>query len=122
MEQGDGNTTVGHLKAAVRRFVRDREWERFHTPRNLAESICIESAELLEIFQWASEHEDPVAEDTEVRERIEEELSDVLVYCISLANAAEIDIARAVLSKTKKNEEKYPIEKYRGTYVKPRKI
>ena len=121
MESGDGHTTVTDLKATVARFVKDREWERFHTPRNLAESICIESAELLELFQWSDQDEAPTANSPPMLKKLEEELADVLIYCIAIANATGIDVTTAILNKMKRNEEKYPTERYKGTYSKPEK-
>ena len=121
MEDNDNNTTLQGLKSAVQTFVKDREWEKYHTPRNLAESISIEASELLELFQWSlSEEKSPVMEPEKLR-RLKDELADVLVYCISLANATGIDITTVILSKMKKDEEKYPTEKYRGTYSRPGK-
>jgi NTP pyrophosphatase (non-canonical NTP hydrolase) len=115
MEHSDRRITIQDLKDAVRKFVEEREWEKYHTPRNLAESISIEASELLELFQWSLKEEetpiDPV--------KLADELADVLVYCLSLANATGIDIVNCVLSKLKRNEEKYPTERYRGTYSKP---
>ncbi|MEM1666389.1 MAG: nucleotide pyrophosphohydrolase [Nitrososphaerota archaeon] len=105
----DNVTTINELKVLVENFVKARKWEKFHTPRNLAESICIEAAELLEIFQWNLENEsinDPITLD-----KIKEELADVLIYCISMANNVKIDIATSIVDKIRKNEEKYPLER-----------
>ena len=115
----DNSTTVEDLKNAVRSFVKEREWEKFHTLRNLAESISIESAELLEVFQWTTEDEGSHAGNDQVRLRLESELADILVYCVSLANAAGIDISKAFFDKMRRNEQRYPVEKFRGVYVKP---
>ena len=107
------------MKKLVEKFVRDREWEKFHTPRSLAESICIEAAELLEIFQWSLANEtDSILNDPIKFGRLKEELADVLIYCLSLANRAKIDIAKAIADKMEKNERKYPIEKFKGFYEK----
>jgi NTP pyrophosphatase (non-canonical NTP hydrolase) len=116
----DNNTTFEDLKEAVRKFVRDREWEKYHTPRNLAESISIESCELLELFQW-SLSEDESSVDSMRLSQLEDELADILVYCISLANVTKIDVTTAILNKMKKNEQRYPAQKYKGTYSKPEK-
>jgi len=70
----DSHTTMTDLKATVARFVKDREWERFHTPRNLAESICIESAELLEVFQWSDEDEAPTTDSPPMLKKLGETL------------------------------------------------
>jgi len=115
MRHSDDCTSIGSLKENVGKFVKDREWEKFHNPKDLAEAICIEAAELLEVFQWTSSDE-AVRQigDTSKLERIEEELADVLVYCLSLANVTGIDLAKAVVNKLNKNSAKYPLEKYRG--------
>jgi len=118
MDYNDNSTTLQTLKSAVRTFVKDREWEKYHTPRNLAESISIEASELLELFQWSLEEETSSLDSAKLSQ-LEDELADILVYCISLANVTNIDISTVVLNKMKRNEEKYPAERYRGTYSKP---
>lgn len=120
MEQNDNNTTLQNLKTAVRNFVKDRAWEKYHTARNLAESISIEASELLELFQWSlDKDETEVTGNSAKLGKVEEELADVLIYCVGLANATGIDIAQAILHKLEKNEDKYPIGECRGTYSKP---
>jgi len=107
----DAVTTINDLKSVVEKFVKDRRWEKFHTFKNLAESICIEAAELLEIFQWnIGDEADSVVNDPVKFNRLKEELADVLIYCISMASSARIDIAEAIFNKIKKNEKKYPIK------------
>jgi dCTP diphosphatase len=91
---------------ALRQFVAARDWKQFHTRENLAKSISIEAAELLELFQWGDEPEE---------ERIREELADVLAYCLHLADDLGIDVDDLVLEKVAKNELKYPVEKSKGT-------
>ena len=101
---GDSNSSIQELKELVGKFVHDREWEKFHNPKDLAEAICIEAAELLEVFQWMSSDEAVrQIDDSSKLERIEEELADVLVYCLSLANVTGIDLANAVANKLNKN-------------------
>jgi NTP pyrophosphatase (non-canonical NTP hydrolase) len=90
---------------ALREFVAARDWQQFHTRENLAKSISIEAAELLELFQWDDEPDE---------ERIREELADVLAYCLHLADDMGFDIDDIVLEKIAKNELKYPVEKSRG--------
>ncbi len=90
----------------IRRFTADRQWERYHTPENLAKSIAIEAAELLECFQW-----DPSGGDLV---HVGEELADVLVYCRNLLDALGLDEDEIVNDKMAKNEAKYPVEKARG--------
>ncbi len=90
----------------IRRFTADREWEQYHTPGNLAKSIAIEAAELLECFQWSDTGYD--------REHVKEELADVLVYCRNLLDELGLDEDEIVNAKMTKNEAKYPVEKARG--------
>ena len=87
-----------------------RDWKQYHTPKDLAISLCLGSAELLEVFQWSGG-------DTECREKLpamREELADVLMYAISLADRLGLDLDEIVLEKLRRNEEKYPVEKARG--------
>jgi NTP pyrophosphatase (non-canonical NTP hydrolase) len=97
--------TNGEIIASLRAFVKDREWGQFHTPENLAKSISIEAAELLEIFQWG-----PPDADNELRD----ELADVLTYCFLLADKYDLDPEELILSKLEKTKAKYPVEKARG--------
>ncbi len=109
----DGTTTVGALRTAVRRFVRERDWERFHLPKDLAIAISVEASELLERFLWR----DPAPTATlspEDRSAIAEELADVVIYGVSLADVLEVDLSEAVLAKLKKDEVKYPADRFRG--------
>ena len=90
----------------IRQFSADREFEQFHTPENLAKSICIEASELLEHFQWDATFD---------KEAVCEELADVMVYCLNMADALEVDFREIILKKMAKNEAKYPVEKARGS-------
>ena len=120
MERSDSNTSIQDLKASVQKFISDREWEKYHSPRNLAESICIESAELLELFQWSNAGQEPVAAANPISsKKIEEELADIIIYSLSMTNALGIDISNAVLEKLERNARKYPVERCRGVYIKP---
>jgi dCTP diphosphatase len=111
----DSETTITQLKSLVQEFVQDREWTKYHTLKNLAGSISIEAAELMEIFQWAKDSEiSSILMDN--RSEIEAELADILIYCMSFSNASGIDIAESIRKKIKENERKYPVEKYRGKY------
>lgn len=113
----DHTTTVAQLRAAMQRFVDERDWREFHDPKNLAMSIAIESAELMEHFQWLrSEQLADAAARPEMRQQICEELADILCYALSFANALNIDVAQAVTDKLVKNEQKYPAERFRGRF------
>lgn len=98
-------------------FRDERDWKQFHSPRNLAASISIEAAELLELFQWSSDA--TLAEDLEARrENLERELADVVIYAILLAHDTGVDLEEAVAAKLAENAEKYPSEKARGSSAK----
>lgn len=115
MNKKDENTNIEELKLMVKEFVQKRDWQIFHTPRNLAESISIESAELLEIFQWFTREDGfKIKYDSTRRERIRDELADVLIYSLSLSNIMEIDITKTIRDKLTKNENRYPISKFKG--------
>ena len=108
------------LKTKVRKFVRERDWEKYHTPKDLAIAISIEANELLEIFQWMRDSEsENVKENKQMMERIEGELADILNFCINMANVLELDIPEIVIKKLKEAESKYPKNKYRGVWSKP---
>lgn len=92
--------------ARIRKFTEERDWDRFHSPSNLAKSIVIEAGELLECFQWSDTHYDVNA--------VKEELADVIVYCQDLIDKLGLDIDEIVNAKMDKNEAKYPIEKAKG--------
>ena len=86
-------------------FQAERDWKKFHTPENLAKSISIEAAELLEHFQWGKEY---------YLEEVSEELADVLIYCIYMVDALDLDIREIILNKMEKNAIKYPVDKSKG--------
>lgn len=102
--------SVKELQAAVAAFVHERDWEQFHTPANLAKSVSIEAGELLECFQWNNEAFD--------RNAVQEELADVINYCLCMANALGLNAADIVLAKMEKNARKYPVEKAKGSALK----
>ena len=111
----DNNTTVGQLRASVETFVAERDWLQFHNAKDLAISISLEAAELLEEFQWLDSAGVAAASaDPEARNRIRFELADIVVYCLCLSNALELDVSDAVLEKLKLAGEKYRREQFRG--------
>jgi dCTP diphosphatase len=113
----DERTTVGELKTLVRQFVRQRDWEQFHTPKNLSMGIAVEAAELMEIFQWHDAAAGVALMRTAPSRRAAtEELADVVIYCLAFANRADIDLARAVRSKLARDRRRYPVRKFRGRF------
>ena len=102
------------LSQRIRKFNEDRDWDRFHTPANLAKSISIEANELLEHFQWSDDPYD--------RDGVLEELADVANYCIQLAQVLGVDLVEIVNGKMDVSEQKYPVEKARGVSTKYDKL
>lgn len=114
----DQITTVESLKDLVRGFISEREWGPYHTPKNVAASVAIEAAELLEHFQW--EHPTPEQLSPAKRGEIADEMADVLAYLLSLANVLDIDLAASLQQKMCKNRSKYPADRFRGRWEKVR--
>ncbi len=111
----DSDVTVSQLKAQVAAFRDARDWKQFHNPKDLAASISIEANELLELFQWKTADEvDALLKDAKKREDVQDELADIVVYCLSAADQMDIDLSDAIAAKLKKNEEKYPVDKAFG--------
>lgn len=107
----DTSTTLDELRTAVTGFVAARNWQPFHTPKNLAMSIAIEAAELMEHFQWlTAEQAQQLAANAEQRAIVADELADVLIYCLSFANSIDIDISRAIRAKLERNEARFPVK------------
>lgn len=105
----DSQTTIAELKEHIMDFARKRGWGKAHNALNLAVSVNLEASELLEIFQWCSQAEaDKAARETD-REHFLEELADVMIYCIELACAYDVDIAAAIEDKMEKNGKTYPV-------------
>ena len=104
----DNSTRIGELKDELRRFVDERNWNKYHHPKELAISIAIEAAELLEIFQWDEKASiDDIKKDKQAMDRIKEELADVIMYILHLANQLDLDVSEAVMTKLNKNRLKY---------------
>lgn len=105
------------LTARLRAFARERDWEQFHAPKNLAMALAIEAAEVMEHFQWLSEQQSgelPPA----VKEQVAAELADVFIYTVRLADRLGVDLAPAVEAKILVNAARYPVEKSRGSVKK----
>jgi len=111
----DAVTTLADLKQRVLAFSRERDWEQFHSPKNLSMALAAEAAELMEHFLWV----EPAASQDRARERarrreIEDELADVVIYALEFANVTGTDLAAAIEAKLAVNAMKYPVEKARG--------
>lgn len=105
---------INDLNARIKKFNDDRDWNKFHTPVNLAKSIAIEAGELLECFQWNSEKYDV--------ESVKEELADVMNYCIQMSQVMNFDLIEVINQKIDKTEKKYPVDKAKGISTKYTKL
>ncbi|XCP86145.1 nucleotide pyrophosphohydrolase [Roseburia hominis] len=106
--------SIEELQEKITAFRDERNWKQFHNPKDLAISISLEAAELLEIFQWSGAD----LEAADKKEKIEEELADVMIYCGLMADAVGLDIDEMILKKLKRNNEKYPVDKAYGSNAK----
>ena len=111
----DDATTLAEIRARVLAFVRERDWEQFHAPKNLSMALAAEAGELMEHFLWATpEQSRQLTVDPVKRAKIEQELADVVIYALEFANMTGIDVAAAIDRKLALNAQKYPVEKSRG--------
>ena len=113
----DNKKTIQELKSLIEAFVDARDWQQFHSPKNLSMSLSIEAAELMELFQWLDLDEArEVMKTGAVRENAVDEIADVLIYALAFCNSNDIDIAEAVIRKMEKNNQKYPADKFKGHF------
>ena len=113
----DTTTTLETLKEAVRRFAAERDWEPFHSPKNLVMGMAVETAELMEHFLWIeNDASRRVVDDKAKLGEVADEMADVACYLLALSNSLGIDLSDAVLGKLAKNAIKYPVEKCKGRY------
>jgi len=102
------------LRSALRAFAAEREWDQFHSPKNLSMALIVEVAELVEHFQWLTEAESR-ALPPEKAKQVAEEIADIQIYLVRLADKVGVDIEAAVTAKLEQNERKYPADKARGS-------
>jgi dCTP diphosphatase len=111
----DATTSIAELKSRVLAFAHEREWEQFHSPKNLSMALAAEAGELMEHFLWAdTAGSQAIAREPAKRVKIEEELADVVIYALEFANMTGIDVAAVIETKMAANAKKYPVEKARG--------
>jgi len=108
-----GNGELSDIAERIRMFARARDWERFHTPKNLAASVAIEAAELQEVFQWLSDEQSQNLSRNQIV-RAREEIADVAIYLIRLADRLGVDLGEAILEKLAANGLRYPADSVRG--------
>ena len=114
----DRDCLVSQLKEEVNRFVSERDWEQFHSPKNLSMSIAIEAAELMEHFQWVTVPEARLlTRDPEKYDEVIQEVADIAIYILSLCHSLNIDLSEAIGKKLKLNRKKYPMEEYWGKFT-----
>ena len=106
---------ISELKARLENFANEREWRKFHSPKNLAMATSVEAAELTEIFQWVTEEESWKMGESDKKEAIEDEVADIMLYLVRLSSLLDIDVANAIDRKFQKNIDKYPSEKFKGS-------
>jgi dCTP diphosphatase len=104
---------IQKIQAFQKQFNKERDWEQFHTPKNLSMALSVEASELMEIFQWLSA-EQSCSLDKKNKEKVSEELADITYYILRIADLMNIDLEDAIWKKMKKNAEKYPVEKAKG--------
>lgn len=107
---------VDQILKQFNQFADERDWDQFHTIKNLSMALSVEASELLELFQWAKEEEilSWVKDDPVKKQQISEEVADIFMYLLKIADKAEINLESAIQEKMKKNAEKYPVEKAKG--------
>jgi len=103
------------LNSTVSKFIEERDWDQFHSIKNLSMALSVETSELVEIFQWMKEEDSNlVKSNPKLKAKVEEEISDIFIYLMRIALKSDVDIEMSVLAKIQKNAEKYPVEKAKG--------
>ena len=109
------NINVEKINQELDRFILDRDWDQFHSIKNLSMALSVETSELVEIFQWMKEEDsNQVSIDEKLNSKVKEELADIFIYLLRIAKKSNINLEQVVLDKIKKNSEKYPVEKSKG--------
>lgn len=114
MNNPDSQPSLAELAARLAEFARERDWDQFHAPKNLAMALAGEVGELLEHFQWLSEQQSANLP-AETKEAVALEMADVLLYLVRLADKLQVDLGAAALQKIELNARKYPVEQFRGS-------
>lgn len=112
------SSTLSDLQAQIDNFVIDRDWEQFHTPKNLTTALVVEAAELAEHFQWMTPEASDALSSTE-RDAVADEIGDVLIYLLLTARRVKVDPVEAATTKLKRNADRYPVDQSRGVAGRP---
>ena len=117
--QNDGNTSISYFKSQVKEFVTNRNWSKYHSPKNLIQALGIEVSELSELFLFKDINSNDILKNSKLLEAVTGEIADIFIYLISLTNSLNIDLTSSFVKKMKINKEKYPPEEFNdGTYYK----
>ncbi|HMF33352.1 MAG TPA: nucleotide pyrophosphohydrolase [Candidatus Lokiarchaeia archaeon] len=114
----DESVNVADLKEEVQKFVHERKWESYHTPKDLSIALSIEAAELMEHFLFKDHSTEEIVEDSALLEKIGDEIADIFIYLLSLVNTLGVDLSDLFIRKMEKNRKKYPAEEFQGNYTK----
>ena len=110
---------LGKIKQTMREFAKERDWEQFHSPKNIATALSVETAELLEIFQWMPENDSrEIMKNGDQAKKVREEMADIFYYLIRLSDILEIDLEKEFEHKMTINREKYPVSLAKGNALK----
>lgn len=109
---------LGLVKKRLREFASERDWEQFHSPKNLAMALSVEASELVELFQWADQGGHTVIKDPKQKQEVEKEIADIFNYLVKFADMLDMDLETQALSKIEENSAKYPVSKVKGKAVK----
>lgn len=113
---GMQNIDAGKIHHEIETFIKDRDWDQFHSVKNLSMALNVESSELLEIFQWMTEEKsNQLKDDPVLMEKVRDEVADIFFFLMRISAKADINLEEALLEKLKKNAKKYPVEKARGS-------
>ena len=119
LKNGFKTMDIKSIQEKLKPFAAERDWDQYHTPKNVASALVVEAGELLEIFQWMTEEESSSLRGSKVaRQEVKEEIADVLLYLLRLADKLDIDVEEAVEMKLKLNAQKYPVELAKGNATK----
>jgi NTP pyrophosphatase (non-canonical NTP hydrolase) len=119
MATSDEHTSLKELRERVAAFADERDWGKFHSPKNLAMALAVEAAELMELFQWKTEEESwAVRDDPAELARVRDELADVAVFVLNMCNRLDVDLASAIFKKLEQNALRYPADRVRGSAAK----
>ena len=106
---------IKKIQQRLEKFAKDRDWDQFHSPKNLTMALSVEVSELVEIFQWSNTGGLEEIKDPEIRKKIEEEVADIFIYLLKISGKLDLDIKKIINEKIDKNEKKYPVDKSHGS-------